>query len=165
MRISCNLPHYYFFKTWLTCYLSSLVSTMPASLKAMVQWTIREDWDGSCETVCSHVGGTCDQNSLDALGIAVSNDGMRARSLEQAYNAGGISCNIWNVNCAFSNCEVWGVPFVHLNHFSTNECWGGNAVARCNDRPNDGAHRRLCPCLVHEAFLPICSHGPVACTE
>jgi len=89
------------------------------------------------------------------LGLSSSN--QKPDALKRAFelgNGGTVTCNSWNTNCVSGdNCEQWGLPFIHKNHFSDNLCWGGDKVAPCNKDPVDGKHRRLCPCYQNQATI------------
>jgi len=122
---------------------------MPAGVK----WYLSADVAGSCDAVCKKlVGGKCSQAGLDSLALSASN--MQPAALQTAYQeATGqlemkstIKCNKWNTGCKGGNCKKWGLPFIHSSHFNDKLCWGGDAVAACNQAPVDGHHRRLCPC-------------------
>jgi len=112
-----------------------------------VHWSISPHWSGSCNDVCSNLGGTCSQKALDDLGLSSTN--KHPDALKQAYeDAAGadLTCNSWNLRCSGGNCVNWGLPFIHKSHFNDRLCWGGDAAAPCDKVPVDGHHRRLCPC-------------------
>lgn len=107
----------------------------------------------SCDTVCQQrTGGTCNQAAFDAL----TDDA----SVIAAYTSAGFTCNSNTLshNCEPDNCQRWGAPYLHNSHMAMGGakrgiCFGGtpsnglpNKVAKCDQRPVDGWHRRLCPC-------------------
>jgi hypothetical protein len=103
----------------------------------------------SCTDVCAGYGKTCDQSSLDAL---AKDDALFAKAFFGAKNLPtGHTCRRWHTGCeGGNNCVKWGSPFIHSSHIGDSLCWSGTTagqVAPCGQRPVDGHHRRLCPCL------------------
>jgi len=102
--------------------------------------------------VCAKVGGKCSQKALDDLGL--SRYSQSPDKLKQAYEGAtgaSLTCRRWNKGCQGGNCGRWGLPFIHSSHFNDKLCWGGDAAAPCGQKPVDGHHRRLCPCVMSQA--------------
>jgi len=101
----------------------------------------------TCTQVCAAQGSTCSQAALNDL------NGKDMAYLKQKYALAGYTCSgLPSESCtASNNCQRWGSPYIHNSHHRGNSggCWGGSnpSVASCGQRPSDGNHRRLCPCV------------------
>ena len=115
--------------------------------KAPLHWVLdaKAEGDHSCDNVCKDEGGTCDQAEIDKL----KTDDDVKKAFKEAL--GGYECKSVNKGCeGGNNCVKWGSPFIHSSHIGDSLCWSGTTngqVAPCGQRPVDGHHRRLCPCL------------------
>lgn len=122
-------------------------------------WVVKKRYQGlSCDEICAAERGSCVQDELDAL------NGGSANLFRETYLMAGHYCLTLKFDCEENElCVDYGSPYIHTGggtptgHFEKGNCWGGSAptVAPCTQRPADGQHTRLCPCLIRsEPSLP-----------